>query len=566
MLRSKIAKSRCTQKHPGRIERHGDDQPKTAKIDVYCEKEIVENVEVAAQEISLEEARAIDPECEIGQFIDVIVTPKDFGRIAAQKARQIITQKLSGAERDVIYEEYRHRINELISGTVKRFVRGANLIVDLGKVEAIMPMKHYPKTEKYQIGAKVLALLLEVKDTENGGAEVILSRSHPEYVKQLLIQEVPELNDGTIIIDKIVRDPGYRTKLTVRSLDLKVDPVGACVGMRGMRVKNVVRELHNEKIDIIPFTQDSVELLQNALHPIEIRKISVNNDDKIISIVVEDDDLATVIGKRGMNARLNGELIGYDLEVQKMTDYNKTMAIQRTELATSDDPTLDETLEGIEGVPNLIFEHLKDKGYSTPRKILVASPAELASIPGISVDTADKILEKVQTSKGFKRLAKNLKINIKNTQIAQAINLSGVKDKLAKRKQEPSQGEVETPTIHHLKDSKLSKDEAVKEESPRIRARSKSAFASPKVAEGSEVENPVLEEGLMQEPTFVESPAASVEESIEEEAKSKKRSAKSKEEKSSVSLPEIEEEASVSSEAREVVPQEEKKKRESVHD
>ena len=155
-------------------------------------------LKLPAQEISLEDAREIDPECEIGQFIDVVATPKDFGRIAAQKARQIITQKLRGAERDVIYEEYRHRINELISGTVKRFVRGANLIIDLGKVEAIMPMKHYPKTEKYHIGEKVLALLLEVNDTENGGAEVILSRSHPEFVSQLLIQEVPEFNDGTV--------------------------------------------------------------------------------------------------------------------------------------------------------------------------------------------------------------------------------------------------------------------------------------------------------------------------------------------------------------------------------
>src|ERR1700722_10402869 len=164
--------------------------PKTGNIDVYCEKEIVDDVEVPAQEISLENAREIDPDCNIGQFIDVLVTPKDFGRIAAQKARQIITQKLRSAERDVIYEEYRHRLNELISGTVKRFVKGANLVVDLGKVEAILPMKHYPKTEKYQIGDKVLALLLEVNDTENGGAEVVLSRSSPECVRQLVAQEM----------------------------------------------------------------------------------------------------------------------------------------------------------------------------------------------------------------------------------------------------------------------------------------------------------------------------------------------------------------------------------------
>lgn len=370
--------------------------PKTGNIDVYCEKEIVDEVEVPSQEISLEAAREIDPDCEIGQFIDVVVTPKDFGRIAAQKARQIITQKLRGAERDVIYEEYRHRVNELISGTVKRFVRGANLIIDLGKVEAMMPAREYPKTEKYQVGEKVLALLLEVKDTENGGAEVILSRSSPEFVRQLLIQEVPEVNDGTIIIDKIVRDPGYRTKLTVRSTDLKIDPVGACVGMRGNRVKNIVRELHNEKIDIIPYSADPIELLQNALSPIEIRKISLNEEDHVISIVVEDEDFAAVIGKKGMNARLNSRLIGYDLEVQRMTDYNRTMAIQRHELASTDDPTLDQPLTAIEGVNSLIFDHLVTEGYSTPRSLLQATPEQLATIPGISLELADKILEQIR--------------------------------------------------------------------------------------------------------------------------------------------------------------------------
>lgn len=370
--------------------------PKTGDIDVFCEKEIVDDVEVAAQEISLIDAREIDPECEIGQFIDVVATPKDFGRIAAQKARQIITQKLRGAERDVIYEEYRHRANELISGTVKRFVRGANIIVDLGKVEAIMPMREYPKTEKYHVGEKVLALLLGVHDTENGGAEVVLSRSNPEFVKQLMIQEVPEISDGTVIIDKIVRDAGYRTKLTVRSTDPKVDPVGACVGMRGIRVKNVVRELLNEKIDIIPFSNDAIELLQNALSPIEIRKVSISEDDNTVSIVVEDDDFAAVIGKKGMNARLNSQLIGYELEVQRMSDYNKTMVLQRNELAASDNPELDQPLESLDGVNNLIFEHLVAEGYSTPRSLLMATTEELAKIPGISVEMADRILEQIR--------------------------------------------------------------------------------------------------------------------------------------------------------------------------
>ncbi len=370
--------------------------PKTAAIDVFCEKQIVDEVDVPSLEISLEDARAIDPECEMGQYIDILVTPKDFGRIAAQKARQVITQKLREAERDVIYEEYRHRVNELISGTVKRFVRGAKLLVDLGKVEAVLPIKFYPKTEQYRVGDKVYALLLEVRDTENGGAEVVLTRSHPEFVRQLFVQEVPEINDGTVIIDKSVRDPGYRTKLTVRSTDSKVDPVGACVGMRGLRVKNVVRELHNEKIDIIPFATDAVELLQNALSPIEIRKISVNEDDKVISVVVEDDDYAAVIGKKGMNARLNGDLIGYELEVQKMTDYNRSTAIQRAELADANDPALDLPLKSIEGINNMIFEHLVAEGFGTPRALLMATTEKLAAIPGIGKDVADRILEQIQ--------------------------------------------------------------------------------------------------------------------------------------------------------------------------
>lgn len=370
--------------------------PKTGQIDVLCEKEIVQEVEVPAQEISLDVAREIDPDCQIGQFIDVVVTPEDFGRIAAQKARAIISQKIRGAERDVIFEEYRHRVNELLSGTVKRFVRGNNLIVDLGKVEAIMPMWEYPKTEKYNPGDKVLGILVAVNDTENGGAEVVLSRSSPDFVRQLMVQEVPELADGTITIEKIVRDPGYRTKLAVRSSDPKVDPVGACVGMRGMRVKNVMRELHNEKLDIIPAVNDPVELLQNALAPIEIRKVSVNEDEGVISIVIDDQDFAAVIGKRGMNARLNGELIGYELEVQKITDYNKASAIQRTELALSDDPTLDEPLKRIEGINPLLFEHLVAEGYSTPRALLKTSSEKLATIPGINLETADKILEQIR--------------------------------------------------------------------------------------------------------------------------------------------------------------------------
>lgn len=369
--------------------------PKTGIIDVIAQKEVVDKVTIPEEEISLEDAQVINPYCEIGQWVDITVTPEDFGRIAAQTARQVMSQKLKSAERDVIYEEYRHRAGEIISGTVKRTIRGATLIVDLGKVEGILPDRFYPKTEKYNVGDRVQALLLEVRDTENGGAEVILSRSHPEFVAQLFKMEVPELNDGTITIEKIVREAGYRTKLAVTSSDSKVDPVGACVGVRGTRVKNIIRELNNEKIDIMPYSEDPLQLLQNALAPVEIKRYNVDKETSSITIIVEDENYPTVLGKRGLNTRLNGELIDMDLHVQKMSDYKAAMSVQRSQLAASDDPTLDESL-AIEGVSNLIIENLASAGYDTLRKVLNSTPEQLATVPGISVEMADKILEQIR--------------------------------------------------------------------------------------------------------------------------------------------------------------------------
>lgn len=367
---------------------------KTGNIEVFAQKEVVDEVTIPEEEITLEEARELNPHCEIGDWIDIEATPEDFGRIAAQTARQVIAQKLRSAERDVIYEEYRHRINELISGTVKRVVRGATLIVDLGKVEAILPDRFYPKIERYNIGDRVLALLYEVRETENGGAEVVLSRSHPEFVRQLFLQEVPELEDETVVIEKIAREAGYRTKLAVVSNDSRVDPVGACVGVRGTRVKNIIRELNNEKIDILPYSEDKVQFLENALAPIEIKKISVSEDESTISIVVEDEDYPTVLGKRGMNARLCGALIGIELDVQRMSEYQTAMNIQRAQLAMMDDPSLDESLV-IEGMSPFVVESLVSAGFDTPRKVLNASVQDLVQLFE-SKEMADKVLEEVR--------------------------------------------------------------------------------------------------------------------------------------------------------------------------
>ncbi|CAM0117057.1 transcription termination factor NusA [Rhabdochlamydiaceae symbiont of Dictyostelium giganteum] len=375
--------------------------PKNGNIEVSAQKEVVEKVTIPEEEISLQEAKVLYPHAELGEWIDISCTPQDFGRIAAQTAKQIIAQKLRSAERDVIYEEYRHRINKIISGTVKRIVRGATLIIDLGKVEGILPDCFYPKTEKYNVGDRVQALLFEVHDTDNGGAEVVLSRSHAEFVRQLFLQEVPELKDGTVNIEKMARDAGYRTKLVISSSDSKVDPVGACVGVRGSRVKNIIRELNNEKIDIIPYSDDRIQLLLSALAPIEPRKIEISEDESTFFVVVDDENYPAVLGKRGMNAHLNGQLIEAELQIQKVSDYEQLGSIQRQQLALSEDVSLDETLH-IEGMSSLIIESLISAGYDTPRKILSTTAAELSQIPGISLDMAMKVLDEIYKKKGLK--------------------------------------------------------------------------------------------------------------------------------------------------------------------
>lgn len=369
--------------------------PKTGEIEAIVEKEIVENVEYPDEEISLEQAREIDPECTEGQWIQVNVTPKDFGRIAAQVARQVITQKLRHAERDVIYEEYRHRVGELISGTIKRKTRGGTLIIDLGKVEAIMPDRFYPKEELLHVGDRVLALLLEVRDTENGGAEVVLSRNDPKMVEELFAQEVPEIHDGTITIKRIVRDAGYRTKMTVETSDFKIDPVGACVGVRGGRVKNIIRELNNEKIDIIPHSEDPIVLLKNAVAPVALKKIEIDEENQRIIVVVSDEDYPVILGRKGMNARLTAELIECELKVFKVSDYEKEAHLQLQQLAASEDPRLDEELS-LEYGNQLAIDSLISAGFDTPRKVLSHTPNHLAKEAGLSLDLIEDIIEQIK--------------------------------------------------------------------------------------------------------------------------------------------------------------------------
>lgn len=369
---------------------------KTGDILAMTEKEIVEKVEYPAEEISLEEAREIDPDCTPGQWLEIEIDPANFGRIAANVARQMISQKIRGAEKEVIYDEYRHRIGELITGTVRRITKGHTLIIDLGKIEAILPGRFYPKGEKYHIDDRILTLLFDVQETENGGAEVILSRSHPDFVAALFAAEVPEVADGVIEIKKIVRDAGYRTKMAVSTSNDKVDPVGACVGMRGARVKNIIRETNGEKIDILPYSEDPFILLKNALSPCEIKQAEYFEEENRVTLIVDDADYPIALGKNGSNARLIGELVGMKIDFHKKSEYGKQMILERKQLSLLDNPSLDETIRSIEGINSLVLENVLSSGFNTARKILETTPLELSTKSDITLEMAENILEEVR--------------------------------------------------------------------------------------------------------------------------------------------------------------------------
>lgn len=372
--------------------------PRTGEIEVLAKKQVVDVVDDSADQISLDDALFLHPESEVGDWLEVGVTPKDFGRIAAQKARQVIASKLRFLEKEVINAEYRDRIGEVISGTVKRFARRGDVLVDLGKVEALLPGNEYPRGERYQIGDRVVALLCDVQETAAGGAEVILSRNRAEFVYHLLEQEVPEISEETIQIVKIVREPGYRTKMSVSSQDERIDPVGACVGMRGSRIKNVIRELNNEKIDIIPHSTDPQELMYRALSPVEPKKIDINLEAMKLTIVVDEEEYPLVIGKRGMNARLCGDLIDCEVEVVRTGIYQRQIAMQRRQLAESEDSSLDEPLK-LNGMNRLIVDHLINAGFDTPRKLLQALPEDLTAVPGVTLNVIDQIFEMINTNR-----------------------------------------------------------------------------------------------------------------------------------------------------------------------
>jgi N utilization substance protein A len=267
------------------------------------------------EQIDINTARRIKADAQVGDEIDVEVTPKDFGRIAAQTAKQAMLQRLRQAEKELIYDEFKDRAGDIVSGTVRRFEK-SDVMIDLGRFEAVMPSRERVSTEDYNIGDRMRAYILAV---ENGarGPEIILSRSHPNFVRRLFESEVSEIADHTVEIRGIAREAGYRTKVAVFSSDPKVDPVGACVGLRGARVKNIVRELNNEKVDIIRWSTDPKEFVQDALKPAMIKSIEVDEANRRVTVKVDEEELSKAIGRRGQNARLTSRLMGWDVQVER---------------------------------------------------------------------------------------------------------------------------------------------------------------------------------------------------------------------------------------------------------
>src|SRR3954447_17025767 len=288
---------------------------KTGEIRALANLVVVDQVANPQDEIDLSKARKIKPDAQVGEEIELEVTPKNFGRIAAQTAKQAMMQRIRQAEKEMIYDEFKDRAGEIVGGTVRRFER-SDVVVDLGKFEATLPSRERVQTEDYNIGDRIRAYVVAV---ENGmrGPEIILSRSHPNFVRRLFETEVAEIADRTVEIKGIAREAGFRTKIAVWSPNEKVDPVGACVGMRGSRVKNIVRELNNEKVDIIRWSSDVKEFVLEALKPAKIKSVTLDEAKKAVQIKVDEDQLSLAIGKRGQNARLTSRLTGWDINIEQ---------------------------------------------------------------------------------------------------------------------------------------------------------------------------------------------------------------------------------------------------------
>jgi N utilization substance protein A len=373
----KAARSRYGQETNIRV----DINPNTGEMKLQRLLEVAEQVEDYDRQIALSTARMRNPDAQVGDFIAEQLPPMDFGRIAAQSAKQVIVQKVREAERDRQYDEYKDRIGEIVNGTVKRVEYG-NVIVDLGRGEAIIRRDELIPRENFKYGDRVRAYVYDVR-REQRGPQIFLSRTHPQFMAKLFTMEVPEIYDGIIEIRSVARDPGSRAKIAVVSRDSSIDPVGACVGMRGSRVQAVVGELQGEKIDIIPWRANAAEFIVNALQPAEVSKVVLDEDAERIEVVVPDDQLSLAIGRRGQNVRLASQLTGWDIDIlteQEESERRQKEFAERSALFMN-----------ALNVDEMVGQVLASEGFSDVEEVAYVDLDEISSIDGFDEGTASEI-------------------------------------------------------------------------------------------------------------------------------------------------------------------------------
>ena len=360
-------------------------------IHIYAIKKVVETIEDPVNQLTVEQAQAIDPLAGIGSELRIPKATEALGRISAQTAKQVILQKVREAERETIFTEYNDRVGELVNCMVKR-IEGQDLVCDLGKTEARIPKKEQSKLENFSVGERVRCVIKSVEKTgKNAG--VVVSRASPDLVVRLFEQEVPEIYDNTVIIKGCAREAGERTKIAVLSRDRDVDCVGACVGMKGMRVQSIIRELRGEKIDIIEFSDDPVIFATHALSPAKISRVSiVNSVDRHMEVIVDDTQLSLAIGKKGQNVRLAAKLLGWKIDIKSEEEKRQEVESQMAALVVPGAP-VSVLIE--HGLPEKMVEKLLEGGITTVEKLGNMTPEELEEIPGIGPKMVEKIQDAV---------------------------------------------------------------------------------------------------------------------------------------------------------------------------
>ncbi len=372
-------KSAAKKKFGNKIDIDVQYNEESGEIDVFQFKEVTEELTDPDTQIGLEEGRRLDPECEIGDSLGVKRDTSTFGRIAAQSAKQVIIQKMRDAEREAVYSSFSDRKGEIINGIVQRIDRG-DIIVNLGQTEAVLPVREQVPRESYRRGDRIRAYIMNVLyDTR--GPQIILSRTHPNFLVNLFKTEVPELSEGIVSIMGVSREPGSRSKFGVASNDSDIDPVGACVGMNGSRVQNVVQELRGEKIDIIMWHADPAKLVCNALSPAEISRVIIDEENRSMEVIVPDEFLSIAIGKRGQNVRLASKLTGWRLDVKSEALYDETMKDGY------------DSLMSLPGVGIGLADALYEKGFFSAEELSKGSVEDLIQIRDISEEEAGRLIE-----------------------------------------------------------------------------------------------------------------------------------------------------------------------------